>query len=98
MAANIKKLVADGFLDLDDLMDGRWDTIRTIATYNGDRNKEKPHEVCLQIAISHGITAYRWVDYIECEVCDMGSPMLGRRACVQDAKEYAKREHREVGE
>jgi len=98
MAANIRKLVDDGFLDLDTLMEEKWDTIAVIAKYNGSRDEKEPHEVVLQIAISHGITAYRWVDYIECEVCDMGSPMLGRRACVQDAKEYAKREHREVGE
>lgn len=96
MAANIRKLVDDGFLDLDAIMADRWDTIAVIAKYNGD--KEETHEVCLQIAISHGITAYRWADFIECEVCDLGSPMLGRRECVQEAKEYAKREHREVDE
>mgnify|MGYP001374648349 CR=1 FL=1 len=97
MAANIRKLVADGFLDLDGLMSDRWDTVAVVAKYNGDRNSEEPHEVVLQIAISHGITAYRWADYIECEVCDMGSPMLGRRACVQEAKEYALQNHHEVG-
>ena len=98
MAANIRKLVDDGFLDLDTLMADRWDTIAVIAKYNGDRNEDEPHEVVLQIAISHGITAYRWADFTSDELDDFGSPMLGRRACVQDAKEYAKREHREVGE
>ena len=97
MAANIHKLVADGHLDLDSLLEGKWDTVRVVATYNGDRNEEEPHEVCLQIAISHGITAYRWVDFVGCDYYDRGGPMLNRAECVREAKAHAASEHREVG-
>ena len=98
MAANIRKLVDDGFLDLDTLMADRWDTIRTIATYNGDRNEKETHEVVLQIAVSHGITAYRWADFVDGEMDDLGGPMLSRRECVQAAKEHALQNHYEIGE
>ena len=98
MAANIRKLVADGFIDLDDLMAGKWDTLRTVAIYNGDRNAEEPHEVCLQMATSHGITAYRWADILEDDIYDRGWPMLSRRECVQEAKEHALQNHYEIGE
>ena len=97
MAADIRKLVADGFIDLDSLMEGKWETIRLVAEYNGDRNSAEPHKVWVEIATCHGIVAYRWADFIDGDYYDRGGPMLNRAECVREAKAHAASEHREVG-
>ena len=101
MAADIRKLVADGHIDLDSLMEGRWISYVAVARYNGDRNEEETHSVRLERAEAYGITAWRWADYVFDEtgahIYDRGGPMLSRAECLREAKAYAASEHREVG-
>ena len=98
MAADIARLVADGHLDLDSLVEGKWVTMpRPIAEYNGDRNDVERHTVHVQFANAYGITAWRWVDMIDGEYYDRGGIVLDVDECKREAKKHAASEHREVG-
>ena len=108
MNANIKKLVADGWLDLDCLMEDKWafasapTAANAIATYNGDRNEVELHTVHVQVATSHGITAYQWIDVVwdddgSWDIFDTDGPVLSREEAVKSGEKHAKEKHREVG-
>ena len=98
MAADIRKLVADGFIDLDSLMEGKWETMEwPVAEYNGDHNDIERHTVYVQWAQSHGVIAWRWVDMIDGECYDRGGIVLDVDECKREARKHAASEHREIG-
>ena len=89
MAADIEKLVADKFLDLGELMEGKWLENHTIIEQR--RKNMYTRRVIVQRAESHGIVAWRWVDCTNAAILDYGLPTLDRIGCVLVAREHVER-------